>query len=220
MSNLDNGWEGLTTERLVELAGGNREESLKSLESRIEKLYELSYTSTLFKTDIVADFGSGFGFGAKSLAKSAKKVYCFDVSKSFLDKCTENTAEIDNISCLHIKRNDISEMYDKGINKIVSNSVFCHFNISEIAYYLKEFYELLPTAGQVIFSFRDADILNINDNLFKEHQKLTMNNREFISRSISYVSRSTLVDVCEQIGYKTYIDEGDQEYKTVVLVKV
>lgn len=220
MSGIGNGWEGLTTSRLIELAGGNKEESLESLEERISNLYEMSFKDSLFKTDIVADFGSGFGSGAKKLSSFVDKVYCFDVSHTFLEKCRENTEKINNIETILIKRNDISEMYGKKINKIISNAVFCHFNIIEIAYYLKEFYNLLPTAGQVIFSFRDADMLDINDNLFKEHQRLLMNNREFVTRSISFVSRKTVVDVCNQIGYNTYVDEGPSDYKTVIAVKV
>lgn len=220
MASLDSGWEGLTESRLIELAAGDKDEKFEDLEKRISSIYNINYSDFLLKTDILADFGSGFGIGAKALSTKVNKVYCFDVSTTFLAKCKENTKDIENIESFLIKRDDISEMRDKGITKIISNSVFCHFNIMEMAYYLKEFYSILPTAGKVVFSFRDADVIDINDSLFTTHQNLLMKNREFVTRSISYVSRKTVFDVCKQIGYNTYIDEGSSDYKTVTLVKV
>ena len=40
---IDNGWEGFSKERLIEMVGGNKKESIEDLESRITNLYSLSF---------------------------------------------------------------------------------------------------------------------------------------------------------------------------------
>lgn len=220
MPSIDNGWEGFSKERLIEMVGGNKKESIEDLESRITNLYSSSFGKFLNKNDVVADFGSGFGFGAKHLSNQVKQIHCFDVSNTLHAECLKNISTVNNMDAHLIFRNDVSNMQNKDINKIISNAVFCHFNIIEMAFYLQKFYDILPEQGEVIFSFRDADLIDLEDSLFKEHQEILMKNREFSTRCISYVSTKNILDVCSKIGYKWKImSDRNEKYKTIKAVK-
>jgi hypothetical protein len=110
-----------------------------------------------------------------------------------------------------IQRNDISPLQKYNFSKIISHAVFVHLEVPEIVYYLKEFKSILKPKGEVLFTYKNLDLLDVNDSLFTEHTERLMRNREFQTRSISYASPSVIKNVAEQLGYK-YVEVDDKVF--------
>ena len=199
------GWEGDNTQRLIELVGGNITEDFEELKQRSIDAHNYRFSKFLNHTDIVLDFGSGLGFGADAFASRVTQYICADISESML-------AELPGtVQSVLIQRNDISPLQKYKFSKIISHAVFVHLEIPEIVYYLKEFKSILKPKGEILFTYKNLDLLDINDSLFTEHTERLMRNREFQTRSISYASPSVIKNVAEQIGYK-YVEVDDNVF--------
>ena len=94
------------------------------------------------------------------------------------------------------------------IKNLSRSELIKNFVISNPDYYLKEFKSILKPKGDVLFTYKNLDLLDVNDSLFTEHTERLMRNREFQTRSISYASPSVIKNVAEQIGYK-YVEVDD-----------
>ena len=196
------GWEGNNLQRLIELVGGDENESFDHLQQRSIEAYKYRFAEFLNENDTVLDFGSGLGFGADAFATSVKKYVCADVSRSMLSHVS------DKVERIHIHRNDLSKLYKYKFSKIIVHAVFVHLEVPEIVYYLKNFRPLLEDNGEVLFTYKNLDLLDTSDNLFVDHTEQLMSNREFQARSISYASPSVIRRLAEQLGYK-YVEVND-----------
>jgi len=212
------GWEGDNTQRLIELVGGNINEDLQSLKQRSIDAHNLRFADYINSNDIVLDFGSGLGFGANTFADKVSQYICADVSSSMLMSTQQNTSEHSNIELKLISRNDLSALKDYKFTKIISHAVFVHLEIPEIIYYLKQFKNILADGGEVLFTYKNLDLLNVNDHLLTEHTERLMRNREFQTRSISYVSPTVIKNVAEQLDYKYVEVECDDFDRTARLI--
>jgi cyclopropane fatty-acyl-phospholipid synthase-like methyltransferase len=191
------GWEGDNTPRLIELVGGDINEDLESLKTRTIEAYKYRFDKFICDRDVVLDFGSGLGFGSEAFTVS--KYVCADISQSMLSRIP---ADVEHVE---IGRNDLSALHDYTFTKIISHAVFVHLEIPEVVYYLKQFKSILAQLGEVIFTYKNLDLLDVNDPLFLDHTDRLMRNREFQTRSISYISPSAIKHISEQLGYK-YVD--------------
>ena len=196
------GWEGDSIQRLIELVGGDVSETYEHLQQRSIEAYKYRFEEFLSEDDTVLDFGSGLGFGANAFADSVKKYVCADISRSMLSNVPNNVERI------HIRRNDLSKLNKYKFSKIIVHAVFVHLEVPEIVYYLKKFKPLLEDNGEVLFTYKNLDLLDISDDLFVNHTEQLMSNREFQARSISYASPSVIRRLAEQLGYK-YVEVND-----------
>jgi len=106
--------------------------------------------------DRVLELGSGCGFGTRAVALRAKKVVACDISEAYLSYARQELKELDNIEFHHVKSRDLSTIPENSIDKVVSISVFIHFNIYDIYLYLMEFKRILRSKGKVVFDFADS----------------------------------------------------------------
>jgi ubiquinone/menaquinone biosynthesis C-methylase UbiE len=106
--------------------------------------------------DIVLELGSGCGFGTRAIALSAKKVIACDISEAYLSYAQQELGDTENVEFQKIESRDLAVIADSSIDKIVSISVFIHFNIYDIYLYFNEFNRILKNKGKVIFDFADT----------------------------------------------------------------
>jgi ubiquinone/menaquinone biosynthesis C-methylase UbiE len=106
--------------------------------------------------DIVLELGSGCGFGTRALALQAKKVIACDISEAYLSYARQELEDLDNIEFHHVESRNLGAIADESIDKVVSTSVFIHFNIYDIYLYFMEFKRILKPKGKVVFDFADT----------------------------------------------------------------
>ena len=106
--------------------------------------------------DTVLELGSGCGFGTRAIAQLARRVIACDISDAFLSYAQQELKDLDNIEFHHVVSRDLSGIADGSINKIVSISVFIHFNLYDIFLYFTEFKRILKNKGRVVFDFADS----------------------------------------------------------------
>jgi ubiquinone/menaquinone biosynthesis C-methylase UbiE len=107
-------------------------------------------------SDTVLELGSGCGFGTRAIAQLARQVVACDISDAFLSYAQQELREMENIEFHHVESRDLSAIPDNSINKIVSISVFIHFNLYDIFLYFNEFKRILKHRGRVVFDFADS----------------------------------------------------------------
>ena len=212
------GWEGNNIQRLIELVGGNVNEDFDTLQQRSIDAHNLRFADFINNNDIVLDFGSGLGFGANTFADNVSQYVCADVSRTMLMSAQQNTSQHTNVDLKLISRNDLSALKDYKFTKIISHAVFVHLEIPEIIFYLKQFKNILSHNGEVLFTYKNLDLLDVNDTLLNDHTERLMRNREFQTRSISYVSPTVIKNIAEQIGYKYVEVECDDFDRTARLI--
>ena len=107
-------------------------------------------------SDTVLELGSGCGFGTRAIAQLARRVVACDISDAFLSYAQQELKDLENIEFHHVESRDLSGIADGSINKIVSISVFIHFNLYDIFLYFTEFKRILKNKGRVVFDFADS----------------------------------------------------------------
>ncbi len=165
----DKAWVGLTTENirdmLIALIGFRfgTEPETRIGEIRAERQAYADGFLKLVKVganDTVLELGSGCGFGTRALALRARKVLACDISEAYLTFARQELDEMSNIEFHHVESRDLSSIPDDSIDKIVSISVFIHFNLYDIYLYFLEFKRVLKSKGRVVFDFADSHRLN------------------------------------------------------------
>ena len=161
----DKAWVGLTNEdfreMLIALVGFRfgTEPETRLDEIRIERE---AYAGRFLKMagigpdDTVLELGSGCGFGTRAVAKVAKKVLACDISEAYLAYARQELEEFDNIEFRHVQSRDLSTIADRSVDKVVSISVFIHFNLYDVYLYFLQFKRILKQRGRVVFDFADA----------------------------------------------------------------
>lgn len=106
-------------------------------------------------TDTVLELGSGCGFGTRVLAQRAGRVLACDISPAYLSVAKKELRDLDNVEFHLVNSRDLSEIADDSVDKVLSVSVFIHFNLYDIHLYFKEFKRILKENGKVVFDFAD-----------------------------------------------------------------
>ena len=161
----DKAWVGLTNEdireMLVALVGfrfGTEPET------RLDEIREEreAYADRFLKMagvrsdDTVLELGSGCGFGTRAVASMAKNVLACDISDAYLSYARQELEDLDNIEFHHVQSRDLSNIADNSVDKVVSISVFIHFNLYDIYLYFLQFKRILKPGGRVVFDFADS----------------------------------------------------------------
>ena len=161
----DKAWVGLSTEDFREMLialigfrfGTEPETRLPEIrEERQAYAGRFLRLAGVGPNDTVLELGSGCGFGTRAVAQLAKKVIACDISEAYLSYARQELQDMDNIEFHHVESRDLSTILDNSIDKIVSISVFIHFNIYDIYLYFMEFKRVLKNKGRVVFDFADS----------------------------------------------------------------
>ena len=161
----DKAWVGLSTEDFREMLialigfrfGTEPETHLTEIrEERQAYAGRFLRLAGVGPNDTVLELGSGCGFGTRAVAQLAKEVIACDISEAYLSYARQELQDMDNIEFHHVESRDLSTIPDNSIDKIVSISVFIHFNIYDIYLYFMEFKRVLKNKGRVVFDFADS----------------------------------------------------------------
>lgn len=167
------------------------------------KNHEAGYISSylnLDETKEVIDLGPGYGLIANFIAPKVKQLHCVDISSSFLDKCNQTLAHHDNIKFHLINYGDMSPF--KNIDAVYCVAVFIHFNIFDVAIYLKEIHRILTPGGTFLFDFYDADNFDYNDAVVQRHLALYNTDRNAIFTNINFNNKKVVENIANNIGFK------------------
>ncbi len=157
----------------------------------------------LSSDDVVMDIGSGCGFVGRNIAPRVKKLFCVDLSKTFLQYCQHELAQFNNVECHLIDYADFSAVLGKGINKAYSTAVWIHFNFYDIYHYLTALNALLPVGGTVYFDYADPDGIKLGDGAnFRAHSAGYRYDRSSIACCLNYNSRKAVQDALDLTGFK------------------
>ena len=161
----DKAWVGLTNEdireMLVALVGFRFGTEPETRLDEIRKERE-AYAGRFLKmagvgsSDTVLVLGSGCGFGTRAVARMAKSVLACDISEAYLSYAQQELEDMDNIGFHHVQSRDLTTIADRSVDKVVSISVFIHFNLYDIYLYFLEFRRILKPGGRVVFDFADS----------------------------------------------------------------
>ena len=166
---------------------------------------ELVGRLSLRTTDRVLDLGSGMGFIAEVVAPCVAKLYCTDVSDTFLADCRKRCASFQNIEIHKINYADCSPVYGKEINKVYSTLLFIHFNFYDFVLYLQELNKVMIKGGLLYFDYNDGDRFNFSEpsESFNQHLALYKEHREhWIFGCMHMSSYSVIKNLAPQLGFR------------------
>jgi ubiquinone/menaquinone biosynthesis C-methylase UbiE len=165
----DKAWVGLDTENIREMLialvgfrfGEEPETRLDEIRAERQAYAEGFLKLAGVKAgDTVLELGSGCGFGTRAVARRAKRVLACDISEAYLSFARKELEGLDNIEFHHVESRDLSDIPDGSVDKIVSISVFIHFNLYDIYLYFLKFKRVLKAGGRVVFDFADSHRLS------------------------------------------------------------
>jgi hypothetical protein len=197
-------WEAETDHNLLGYNfGPNPESCLDAIrQDRGGYGHTIAHRMDLTSEDIVLDIGSGCGFVGRSIAPKVKKLYCADMSRSFLGFCQRELAEFANVDCQLIDYADFASLAGNGINRVYSTAVWIHFNFYDMFHYLTALRELLPIGGTVYFDYCDAEYLPGPDQrAFKDHAAGYKADRSTIQTLLQFNSLAAVKKALEMTGF-------------------
>jgi len=207
---LNENWNFDDPSRLLKSAGSvgatDAERYANIVETRTRRAGEVVERLKLGRDDVVVDLGSGLGITAKAVAPSVKRLYCADVSTSFLEQCRNLNRDVENVAPLYISYADLSAI-PAPVDKIYSLLLFIHFNTYDLIYYLSECNRILRTGGQLYFDFHDGARVRIDSTAGPEggiarHLALYKENRSsWVFQCMHLCSADTLKNLLPQLGF-------------------
>jgi cyclopropane fatty-acyl-phospholipid synthase-like methyltransferase len=172
-----------------------REKKLRDAEWMVKHL-------ELTGDDIVCEIGSGYGVVAKHLSNIVRKIYCVDVSYTYLKQCRKELEGVDNAECISMDVSDLSPLLGRDINKMFAEGVFIHFNVYDIVIYLEQIYKILPKGGLFRFEIMNADLPDIvSHRQFRDHMNGYRRKKETVFGCLFWNSARTVQSIAEQIGF-------------------
>lgn len=157
----------------------------------------------LQRNDVVLDLGSGCGFATRAFAPLVRKVVCADVNRSFLQYCSTELKEFDNIDYHNILFGDLSPLQGYGITKTISTAVFIHFNFYDICIYLSELRRISSDGMTIFFDFLNPEgIENSDTGLFRDHMGIYLDNPASIAKLVQYNSSNAIEQAARLFGFE------------------
>src|SRR5262249_22541868 len=125
------------------VSGGDWTDLDAIIASRHARKPEIMSRLGLTATDRVLDLGSGMGFIAEVIAPEVERLYCADLSSTYLSDCRRRVASLGNVECHQLGYADLSALYGRRISKVYSTLLFIHFNFYDFVLYLRELHKVL-----------------------------------------------------------------------------
>ena len=167
--------------------------------------------------DIVYDVGSGPGMICNYVSQNCNKLYCVDISKSFLKYAMKNNENNKNVGFFKIKHGVFNHVPKP--NKIYCLATFIHFNLYDIHYYLKSFYDKIDNGGMVFFDILSDEYLNLESDEYKENFKKYQKNPKRIYHDMKYHNPKIIEKVIHNTGFSVVETFDDYNHKFWVLKK-
>ena len=169
--------------------------------------------------DVVVDLGPGCGFIAKEIAPLVNTLHCVDISKSFLDYCKVELANLSNVRYHQIEYSNMTMLPVNQITKVYALALFIHFNLYDIYHYLKSIHMILSPSGKLLFNFLDDKTLNITDDVWVRHSDRYLSNRSNLFTNVYYNNEYAVINIAEQIGFTVSMVKHTDQHCWLVLDK-
>lgn len=199
-------WEAPDTRRLAQLLVGNYfgerpEEKLDQIRAaKAERAAYLCKKIGFGPESVVLEIGSGMGFTSKHVAARVKRLYCADISRSFLDAARQECAGTENIEFIEIERQPaVFAFDDETFDVIFSDIVFIHLNLYDIYWYFSEFGRLAKKRGKVLINVMNAAKVDLEE--LGRMAGFYRKNRDSLRRLICWNSIDAVAAVAEHFGF-------------------
>ena len=203
-------WEFTSKKEMFDLLvgdyiGPHPEKKIKEIKAFKKNLAHFIYREVrLTKNETVMELGTGAGYVAYHIAPLIKKLYCCDISKSFIKYAKKECVGIKNISFHHIKPYDysFSFIHDSTLDAVYAISVFIHFNLFDMFLYFPELHRVLKSGGRLWFDFENIDTLDLSeDPSFSSTAKLNRKDPLFYRLSKKWNSLSGIKKIAQHFGF-------------------
>lgn len=129
-------------------------EIAKSLMTSRERIANSIYFYlSLNKNMTGIDLGSGMGHIAKHISPKVKRLYCADISSSYLEYARAICVDEENVFFQKIEPHQLDFAANSSIDFVYAHAVFIHFSIFDIHLYLNEISRILRPGGVLYFTF-------------------------------------------------------------------
>ena len=153
--------------------------------------------------DVVLDIGSGCGFVGRTIAPHVKALHCADLSAPFLDYCSRELSQFQNVSCHLIEYANFFPVADARINKAYSTAVWIHFNFYDLNHYLEALSKVMIPGGELYFDYADPEGISDGDGrIFGEHFTNYRDSRASIANLVQYNAEPAVRVALQRNGFK------------------
>lgn len=182
--------------------------SNRTLQEIIYKTTYIAKKLKLKKNDRLLDIGCGAGLLEILFTYWVKEIYAIDYSDEMVKIAKRITNHYNNII---IQQSDIRKLHfeDRFFNKIIVNSVIQYLNdMDEVEISLKELKRVIKNNGIILLSMNPD--LKQKKKYFNGYQKLEFSEKQIkekvnINNKIIWFNKSELKNMCNKIGFKSYI---------------
>ncbi len=184
----------------------NKEDLLYIREDYANEILRTAQLCGLKEHPVSLEIGSGFGYIARYIAHFVKKLYCCDISKSYLEVARKECEDLKNVEFHHIiKTGEFYFLKDTKVDLIYGAAVFIHLNLYDIYWYFHEFNRVLSDDGIIIFDIKCADYLNLDkDHYFHEHAAFYKNDTSCFSTLMNYNSYPAIMEIARYFGFQVF----------------
>ena len=143
-------------------------------EKRVAEVRDLKRKSALLiseqtrmnENDTVLEIGSGPGYQSAHIAPQVKRLYCCDISASFLKVAQRECSRLDNVSFHLLKPYSFRFDFlpDSTMDAVFACSVFFHLDLFGIFWYFQEIARVTKPGGRVWMDMADAESLDPSTN--------------------------------------------------------
>ena len=153
------------------------------------------------KKSVVLEIGSGMGFTSRYVAEKVKRLYCSDISASFLEFAKKECSGISNIEFLKIEKEPVTFSFqDEMFDIIFADAVFIHLNLYDIYWYFSEFQRLARKRGKVFVNIMNASRIDISQ--LSRMAGFYQKDRDSLKRLLCWNSVDAVVTVASNFGFK------------------
>jgi len=177
----------------------------------------------LTKSDVVLEIGSGCGYMSALIAPLVDKLYCCDVSKSFLRFAKKECAGISNISFEHVQMYSFRFHFlaDRSIDAVFAHNVFIHLSLYDIFWYLKEISRVVKPGGRVWFDIANVETFDLPNNrsFLEMAQHYKGDNIDCWPMLMQWNSPQAIYEIARMFGFRLMGEDLLQHDKFFSLVK-
>jgi cyclopropane fatty-acyl-phospholipid synthase-like methyltransferase len=138
-------------------------------------------------TDHVLEIGSGSGDMAASLAPDLERLYCADISRSFIEVARKKCEKWPHASFHHLQSFELDFIKSGTLDAVYAHAVFIHLNLYEFYWYFKSFSKVLKEDGKIYIDFLSSRNLSmVNNSFFIEHADYYVSNKNSLPRLRSF----------------------------------
>lgn len=160
---------------------------------RVIRIFNLSNSSS------VVDFGSGAGYIAYHVAPTVEKLYCVDVSKSFLATASAFNKKHSNVEYINIPFAGFSNI--PQVDKIYCLALFIHFTMYDIFNHLTGFYNCLSPGGEVFFDTLSDEYIDFNSKKWLSTTVKTISKPYSNFTNVKYNNSLVIIKMLKNIGF-------------------